>query len=146
MEASGEQEATLDNLNNIGDVPRAWYREQRHVGYSQDGYKLIPGRESDRLDQLLRSIDDSSSWRRQYDVQRGYSLQLSSREIEMIQRINFGRLPSSGEPSDLAARHVASGDPALTQEPKRRFLPSRHEARKVISMVRRLRRLSLIHI
>ena len=140
MEASGEQEATLDNLNNIGDVPRAWYREQRHVGYSQDGYKLIPGRESDRLDQLLRSIDDSSSWRRQYDVQRGYSLQLSSREIEMIQRINFGRLPTSVERSDLAARHVARGDPALTQEPKRRFLPSRHEARKVISMVRRLRR------
>jgi len=140
MEACAEQETTLDSLNNIGDVPRAWYRDQQHVGYSQDGYKLIRGQESDRLDELLRSIDDSSSWRRQYDMQCGFSLQLSSREIKMMKRINFGRLPTSVERSNLATRVVADGDLALTQEPKRRFLPSRHEARKVVSMVRRLRR------
>jgi|Transcript_1328 ribosome biogenesis protein ERB1 len=127
-------------LNTIGDVPRAWYRNEQHIGYGRSGVKLRGSDAIDGLDSLLRNIDDRSSWRQLFYDTSGQQLRLSSSQIALLQKLESGVLPSSGYVEFSTQRSSFSQNQNQAAEPKRRFLPSRFEARKVLALVRRLRK------
>ena len=140
MERSTKHELS-DVANTVGDVPRAWYRGERHAGYTQGGLKLLHRRETDSLETLLQSIDDRSSWRVLLDEKNGSRFRLTAQQVRMIQRLDDGFLPTSEGGSSTSITLLDSSSDGCTQmaEPKRRFVPSKHEARKVVSLVRQLR-------
>ena len=140
MERSTKRELS-DVANTVGDVPRAWYRGERHAGYTQGGLKLLHRRETDSLETLLQSIDDRSSWRVLLDEKNGSRFRLTAQQVRMIQRLDGGFLPTSEGGSSTSIKLLESNSDGRTQmaEPKRRFVPSKHEARKVVSLVRQLR-------
>ena len=130
-----------DIANTVGDVPQAWYRGERHVGYTQNGLKLLHGREMDSLETLLQAIDDRSAWRVLLDEKNGSRFRLTSQQVKVIQRLTSGILPTSEGANDTAMKLLNSNSDGSTPmtEPKRRFVPSKHEARKIVSLIRQLR-------
>ena len=126
-------------LNTLGDVPRAWYRTEDHVGYGRTGVKLQKNDTSDGLDALLRAVDDRSSWRLLLDDRSGRQMRLSTSQTALLQKLESGILPSSGYAEFLSNKSSFSND-NNQNEPKRRFVPSRFEARKVLALVRKLRK------
>ena len=116
-------------LNTIGDVPRAWYRNEQHIGYGRSGVKLRGSDAIDGLDSLLRNIDDRSSWRQLFYDTSGQQLRLSSSQIALLQKLESGVLPSSGYVESSTQRSSFSQNQNQAAEPKRRFLLQdlRHE-------------------
>ncbi|OUS41777.1 NUC169 domain-domain-containing protein, partial [Ostreococcus tauri] len=141
---TAEEPRPEDTANKVGDVPVAWYRGERHVGYNQNGLKLLRKRDADNLETLLRRIDDRSSWRVLTDVRHGHHFQLSVDEVKMLRRLNHGLLPVSDELNDVNNEPcVRSTSIFAATDPKRRFVRSKHEARRVLSLVRHLRRTAI---
>lgn len=137
----GQQQ--VDALNSVGDVPLAWYRGERHLGYNNSGSRLFKDDGIDSLEMLLQGIDDRSSWRTLFDKRSGHRLQLSVEEVKMIKRLGCALLPATLDHTiSHKSADVATANTFTLTEPKRRFVQSKHEAKRVLSMVRHLRRFS----
>ncbi|KAK9831813.1 hypothetical protein WJX74_010419 [Apatococcus lobatus] len=132
--------------NTVGDVPLQWYRDEDHIGYDREGQKLIREvQKKDRLDALIQRNDDESAWRTLYDEYNDEELTLSKEELQMVQRIREGQFPHiEVNPYEPEAEwyskdreiHPLSGAP----EPKRRFVPSKWEEKRIVKLVRALRK------
>lgn len=132
---------TLTMTNTTGDVPLEWYREEEHVGYDVDGRKLFKRDTADSIEKLISSVDDPLYWRRVQD--RGVELTLSQTQLEMMRRLGSGVLPKTfpGTHTRLKiSTNNFEGSPlAACQEPKRRFIPSKWEAKVVLRLLRAFR-------
>lgn len=51
-----------DIRNTIGNVPREWYDEYRHLGYDWDGKKNLKPEKGDQLDYFLKQAEDPNFW------------------------------------------------------------------------------------
>lgn len=139
--AESESDSSSDgDFNPVGDIPMHWYEGYDHIGYSRDGERIIPENKPSALDLAA----DPHAWRRIYDEKNDTQLLLSHEELRAISRIRAGRYPSAVDDpavdeaigwSGPVEQHALNPGP----EPKHRFLPSRHEARTVIKMVRAMR-------
>ena len=111
------------------------------MGYNLDGSRLLKDDDPDSLAVLLRRIDDRGSWRTLIDKRSGQQLQLSVEEVKMIKRLSSGLIPVEDDRRNSQELAYAATRNAFTvPEPKRRFVQSRHEAKRVLSIVRHLRR------
>lgn len=128
------------DFNPVGDIPMRWYEGYDHIGYNRGGEQIIPENKPSALDLAA----DPHAWRRIYDEKNDTQLLLSHEELRAISRIRAGRYPSGADDPAVdeaigwagpVENHPLKSGP----EPKRRFLPSRHEARTVIKMVRAMR-------
>jgi ribosome biogenesis protein ERB1 len=128
-------------INCIGDVPEAWYRQLSHIGYNGQAQRLSRTTPDDSLSALLVNIDDRSSWRKIVSKLSGDTVKLSSAEVVLLQRIQAGNLPTN--PNEILLRTLdqsSEGNDRFHQnEPKRRFQPSKWEAKTVTRLVRALR-------
>ncbi|XP_028762851.1 ribosome biogenesis protein BOP1 homolog [Neltuma alba] len=140
---SSEDEVTP--RNTIGDVPLKWYEDEPHIGYDVKGKRILKREKQDKLDSFLASADDPSSWRKFYDEVNDEIVELTKEEAKVISKMIKGRAPHSDfDPyPDYVdwfkwddAIHPLSNAP----EPKRRFIPSKWEARKVVKYVRAIRK------
>jgi ribosome biogenesis protein ERB1 len=128
------------DFNPVGDIPMRWYHGYDHIGYDRDGERIVP----ENRPSALELAADPHAWRRIYDEKNDTQLVLSHDELRAIVRMRAGRYPSA---RDDPARDefipwsgpVEECPLASGPEPKRRFLPSRHEARTVVKMVRAMR-------
>mmetsp|Transcript_13468 Transcript_13468/g.48998 ORF Transcript_13468/g.48998 Transcript_13468/m.48998 type:complete len:751 (-) Transcript_13468:191-2443(-) len=145
---SDSSEDEREQRNTVGNVPLEWYKDEEHIGYDRDGNKIVKGQKKDELDKLLERQDDPKAWRTIYDEYNDEHVVLSREEIELIQRMRKGMLPyartAEGERFDEGPYFTwveHDGQPLVDMpEPKRRFIPSKWEAKKVVKLVRALRK------
>ncbi|OSX74348.1 hypothetical protein BU14_0293s0019 [Porphyra umbilicalis] len=130
-----------EERNPVGSIPMRWYDGFDHIGYGRDGTRLARGPRTS----LVERAGDPRSWRTVYDEKNGVELTLTGTELAAIARLRAGRhmagagAPGTGEvvawAGDVETLHPLTAGTV----PKRRFLPSKHEARRVVQLVRAMR-------
>ncbi|KAL3697695.1 hypothetical protein R1sor_011771 [Riccia sorocarpa] len=144
-ESDSEDDGDLNPRNTVGDVPLEWYRDEKHIGYDRDGKKIIKKGRKDQLDAFLSRADDSKDWRKLYDEYNDEEIILTKDEVDMIRRLREGRTPHADvnpyeEYTDWFEWEDKGHPLSNAPEPKRRFIPSKWEAKKVVKLVRALRK------
>ncbi|PSC76374.1 ribosome biogenesis BOP1-like protein [Micractinium conductrix] len=143
--ASDSSEEERPQRNTVGDVPLEWYRHEEHIGYNVEGQKIEKGPRRDRLDKLIAKQDSGKEFRTVYDEYNGEEIVLSKEEMRMIARIRAGQFPHVEvnpfeDEVDWFTRDVEVMPLRGGPEPKRRFIPSKWEEKKVVKLVRALRK------
>eukprot|EP00271_Cylindrocystis_brebissonii_P018656 TRINITY_DN539_c0_g1_i1.p1 TRINITY_DN539_c0_g1~~TRINITY_DN539_c0_g1_i1.p1 ORF type:complete len:738 (-),score=195.73 TRINITY_DN539_c0_g1_i1:1081-3294(-) len=144
---SDSSEDERPSRNTVGDIPLEWYKDEPHIGYDKTGNKILKGSDGrDKLDKFLARSDNDRDWLKVYDEYNDEEVELTKQEVKMIQRIRQGRIPHAEvnpyEPAvdwfewEEGGKHPLSSAP----EPKRRFVPSKWEAKMVVKLVRALRK------
>ncbi|CAK8564285.1 unnamed protein product [Lathyrus sativus] len=142
---SDSSEDEVAPRNTIGDVPLKWYADEPHIGYDITGKKIKKKEKADKLDSFLKNVDDSKNWRKIYDEYNDEVVELTKDEIKMVRRLLKNGAPHPDFDPYPAyvdwfkwddAKHPLSNAP----EPKRRFIPSKWEAKKVVQYVRAIRK------
>ncbi|GBG74592.1 hypothetical protein CBR_g19000 [Chara braunii] len=145
VQESDSSEDERPSRNTIGNVPLEWYKDEEHIGYDREGKKIIKQQRKDQLDTFLDRADDPKSWRKVYDEYNDEEITLTKEEIRIINRIRKGKIPHAEvnpyEPyvdwfDYKDGIHPLSNMP----EPKRRFIPSKWEAKAVVKLVRAIRK------
>ena len=130
--------------NPVGNVPMEWYKDEKHIGYSLDGKKIIRRHNKDSLDRHLAKADDPESWRSVYDEVNDEELRLTDAEVKLLRHLRSGRYEPGIDPYEdyptpiddpLLKIHPAHNRPT----PKSQFTPKKWEAKKVVKYVRMLR-------
>jgi ribosome biogenesis protein ERB1 len=152
--ATDSSEEERPHRNTVGDVPLKWYRAEEHIGYDADGKKIAKkggadGRGGrDALDALVARADDPAGalLRNLYDEYNDEVVRLTDEEVRMVMRVRKGLFPHVEVDPHAPYVDWFSGDVSAVPlrgntlaEPKRRFLPSKHEEAKVVKLVRALR-------
>ncbi|OBT64600.1 ribosome biogenesis protein erb1 [Pseudogymnoascus sp. 23342-1-I1] len=133
-----------DNENTIGDIPLSFYDSYPHIGYNINGKRIMRPAKGEALDALLDSIDVPKGWTGLTDPATGKPLNLSQEELEVLKRIQMNEMPEDGyDPYPDTVEYFTSIQEVMplsaAPEPKRRFLPSKHEAKRVMKIVRAIR-------
>lgn len=144
-EESDSSEDEVPDRNTIGDVPLEWYKNEDHIGYTKDGLKINKQAKRDQLDTFLSRTDDPNEWMKVYDEYNDEEVELTKDEINMIRRLRQGKIPHADvnpyEPYVDWFEYEDKGHPlSSAPEPKRRFIPSKWEAKKVVKLVRAIRK------
>lgn len=132
------------NENTIGNIPLSFYDSYPHIGYNINGKKIMRPAKGEALDALLDSIDVPKGWTGLTDPETGKPLNLSQEELEVLKRIQMNEMPEDGyNPYPDTVEYFTSIQEVMplsaAPEPKRRFLPSKHEAKRVMKIVRAIR-------
>ncbi|KAF2813189.1 ribosome biogenesis protein ERB1 [Mytilinidion resinicola] len=130
--------------NTIGDIPLSFYDSYPHIGYDINGKKIMRPAKGEALDALLDSIDIPKGWTGLTDPATGKPLELSQEELEVLKRITRNELPEDGYDPYPDMVHYFTGKEEImplsaAPEPKRRFVPSKHEAKRVMKIVKAIR-------
>ncbi|PHJ22040.1 ribosome biogenesis protein bop1 [Cystoisospora suis] len=128
--------------NRIGNVPLWWYEKYDHIGYDKDGQKMIKQLSSSAIDQLLAK-DDPEGWRTVVDVKNNRKYRLTDTDLEIIRRIRSGAFPSSSYDEEEVLVESDLEDSIFPMHnkpvPKHRFLPSKHEQKKITHLIHLVR-------
>lgn len=141
--ASDDSDAPA-TTNAIGNIPLSFYDSYPHIGYDINGKKIARPAKGEALDALLDSIDVPKGWTGLTDPATGKPLQLSQEELEILRKIQMNEVPEDGYDPYPAMVEYFSGKLEVmplsaAPEPKRRFVPSKHEAKRVMKIVRAIR-------
>lgn len=137
-------DSDVETHNTIGNIPLAAYEEMPHIGYDINGKRIMRPAKGSALDKLLESIDLPEGWTGLLDKNSGASLNISQEELELIAKIQKNEQTDESvnpyEPLiDWFTRHEEIMPLTAIPEPKRRFVPSKHEAKRVMKIVRAIR-------
>lgn len=141
--ASDDSDAPA-TTNTIGNIPLSFYDSYPHIGYDINGKKIARPAKGEALDALLDSIDVPKGWTGLTDPATGKPLQVSQEELEILRKIQMNEVPEEGYDPYPAMVEYFSGKLEVmplsaAPEPKRRFVPSKHEAKRVMKIVRAIR-------
>ncbi|AMD20878.1 HDR136Cp [Eremothecium sinecaudum] len=130
--------------NTIGNIPLSAYDEMPHIGYDINGKRIMRPAKGSALDALLESIELPEGWIGLLDKNTGASLNLTEEELELISKIQKNEATDEStnpyEPLiDWFTRHEEIMPVTAIPEPKRRFVPSKHEAKRVMKIVKAIR-------
>ena len=130
--------------NTIGNIPLTFYDSYPHIGYDINGKKITRPAKGEALDALLDSIEVPRGWTGLTDPATGRSLELSQQELEVLRRIQMNEVPEEGYDPYPDMVEYFSGKLEImplsaAPEPKRRFIPSKHEAKRVMKIVQAIR-------
>ncbi|KAF2761646.1 BOP1NT domain-containing protein [Pseudovirgaria hyperparasitica] len=130
--------------NTIGNIPLSFYDSYPHIGYDIDGKKVMRPAKGDALDSLLDSIDIPKGWTGLTDPATGKPLELSREELEVLKKLTRNELPEEGyDPYPQMVEYFSSKTEIMplssAPEPKRRFIPSKHEAKRVMKIVKAIK-------
>lgn len=133
-----------ETTNTIGNIPLSFYDSYPHIGYDINGKKITRPAKGEALDALLNSIDVPQGWTGLTDPSTGMPLELSQEELEILKRIQLNEVPEEGYDPYPATVEYFTGKAEVmplsaAPEPKRRFVPSKHEAKRVMKIVRAIR-------
>lgn len=137
-------DSDVENFNTIGNIPISAYDEMPHIGYDINGKRIMRPAKGSALDQLLESIDLPEGWTGLLDQNTGNSLKLTDEELELIRKIqqqeNTDENINPYEPLiDWFTKDEEIMPLTAIPEPKRRFIPSKHEAKRIMKIVRAIR-------
>lgn len=133
-----------DNFNTIGNIPISAYEEMPHIGYDINGKRIMRPAKGSALDQLLESIELPEGWTGLLDQNTGKSLKLTTEELELIKKIqNNENVDDTIDPYAPMIEWFTKDEEIMpltaTPEPKRRFVPSKHEGKRIMKIVRAIR-------
>lgn len=137
-------DSDADNFNTIGNVPMSAYDEMPHIGYDINGKRIMRPAKGSALDQLLELIDLPEGWTGLLDQNTGESLNLSTEELELIRKIqNNENTDENLNPYEPTVEWFTSKTEVMplsaAPEPKSRFMPSKHEAKRIMKIVKAIR-------
>lgn len=132
--------------NTTGNIPLSYYDEFPHIGYDINGRRIARPAKGAALDSLLDSIDIPAGWTGLTDPATGKPLQLNSEELEVLKKLTRSEAPGDGyDPyPDMVEYFTGKGMEeqmplSSAPEPKRRFVPSMHEHKRVMKMVKAIK-------
>ncbi|KID86369.1 eukaryotic ribosome biogenesis protein 1 [Metarhizium guizhouense ARSEF 977] len=133
--------------NTIGNIPLSFYDSYPHIGYDINGKKIMRPATGEALDALLDSIELPKGWTGLTDPETGKPLNLSQDELELLRRLQLGEVPEEGYDrypgmEDMIPYFTSIEEQmpiSAAPEPKRRFIPSKHEAKRVGQLVRAIK-------
>jgi ribosome biogenesis protein ERB1 len=133
-----------ENANTIGNIPLSFYDQYPHIGYDINGKKIVRPAKGEALDALLDSIEIPKGWTGLTDPSTGKPLELSQEELELLRKVQMNELPEDGyNPYEPTVEWFTSQQEIMplsaAPEPKRRFVPSKHEAKRVMKIVKAIR-------
>ncbi|KAF9281848.1 Ribosome biogenesis protein erb1 [Mortierella alpina] len=136
--------STEENENTVGNIPMEWYDDYPHIGYDIDGKKIMRPATGDELDKFLSTMDDPDSWLSAHNYKQGQDVKLSAEELEIIRRLEGNRIPDADynpyeDQVEFFSSHTEVMPLSAAPEPKRRFIPSKHEAKRIMKIVRAIR-------
>ncbi|CAJ2501181.1 Uu.00g040340.m01.CDS01 [Anthostomella pinea] len=131
-------------VNTIGNIPLSFYDSYPHIGYDINGKKIMRPATGEALDALLESIEVPEGWTGLTDPETGKALNLSREQLELLKRVQMNELPEEDyDPYPDTVEWFTSMEETMplsaAPEPKRRFLPSKHEAKRVMKLVKAIR-------
>ena len=133
-----------ENANTIGDIPLSFYDQYPHIGYDINGKKIMRPAKGEALDALLDSIEIPKGWTGLTDPSTGKPLELSQDELELLRKVQMNEIPGEGyDQYEPLVEYFTSQQEIMplsaAPEPKRRFVPSKHEAKRVMKLVKAIR-------
>ncbi|PLB44033.1 ribosome biogenesis protein erb1 [Aspergillus steynii IBT 23096] len=133
-----------ENANTIGDIPLSFYDQYPHIGYDINGKKILRPAKGEALDALLDSIEIPKGWTGLTDPSTGKPLELSQDELELLRKVQMNEIPDDEfNPYEPTVEWFTSKQEIMplsaAPEPKRRFVPSKHEAKRVMKIVKAIR-------
>ncbi|KAI4162041.1 MAG: hypothetical protein LQ342_004353 [Letrouitia transgressa] len=139
-----DDSAAPATTNTIGNIPLSFYDSYPHIGYDINGKKITRPAQGEALDALLNSIDIPQGWTGLTDPTTGKPLELSQEELEIVKRIQKSEIPEEDfDPYPTTVEYFTKKTETMplsaAPEPKRRFVPSKHEAKRVMKIVRAIR-------
>ncbi|KAJ9103674.1 Ribosome biogenesis protein erb1 [Naganishia cerealis] len=147
----GSESSTEENTNTIGNVPIEWYDDLPHIGYDVSGRKIMRPAKGDELDKFLATVEDPDSWQvlsptTAEDKLLQKQVQLSDKELDIIRRLQNAENPDADfDPYQETIEWFTGKGNEMTMplsaapEPKRRFVPSKWEHKKVMKIVKAIR-------
>lgn len=140
---SDDSEAPPDK-NTIGNIPLSFYDSYPHIGYDIDGKRVMRPAKGTALDSLLDTIELPKGWTGLTDPATGEPLRLSDEELDVLKRLTRNEPVADDYDPYPDMIEYFSGKPEImplsaAPEPKRRFVPSKHEGRRVMKIVRAIR-------
>lgn len=137
-------DSDAENFNTIGNIPLSAYEEMPHIGYDINGKRIMRPAKGSALEQLLELIELPEGWTGLLDQNTGSSLKLTPEELELIRKIQHNEnTDESINPYEPTIEWFTSKTEIMpltaVPEPKRRFMPSKHEAKKIMKIVRAIR-------
>ena len=133
-----------ENANTIGDIPLSFYDEYPHIGYDINGKKIMRPAKGEALDALLNSIEIPKGWTGLTDPSTGKPLELSQDELQLLRKLQTNEIPDEDyNPYEPTVEWFSSKQEIMplsaAPEPKRRFVPSKHEGKRVMKIVKAIR-------
>ncbi|KKY17795.1 putative eukaryotic ribosome biogenesis protein 1 [Phaeomoniella chlamydospora] len=130
--------------NTIGNIPLSFYDQYPHIGYNINGKKIMRPAKGQALDALLDSIDVPKGWTGLTDPNTGKPLQLSQEELQLLRKIQQNEFADETyNPYEPTVEYFTSKTEIMpltaAPEPKRRFVPSKHEQKRIMKIVRAIR-------
>lgn len=147
-EIDPDDDSEFDELgpeeNTIGNIPLSFYDNFPHIGYNINGKKIMRPAKGAALDALLDSIEIPEGWTGLTDPSTGKPLELSQDELQLLRKVHMNEIPEDGfNPYEPTVEYFTSKTEIMplsaAPEPKRRFVPSKHEAKRVMKLVRAIR-------
>jgi ribosome biogenesis protein ERB1 len=137
--SSGESSESEAEINTIGNVPLRWYDGYEHIGYTRDGEPLRRRYPANALQQLIAAGDDPENWRKLYDEKNDREIELTDEDVKLLVQYKQRLLSSLSGDEEIIAWAPRQVLPLhQSEEPKRRFLPSKHEAARIRKIIRGL--------
>ncbi|KAM0469692.1 hypothetical protein ACHAPX_010357 [Trichoderma viride] len=130
--------------NTIGNIPLTFYDSYPHIGYDINGKRIMRPATGEALDALLDSIELPKGWTGLTDPETGKPLNLSQDELELLKKLQMNEVPSDDyDPYPDMIPYFTSIEEKMplsaAPEPKRRFVPSKHEAKRIAKLVRAIK-------
>ena len=136
---SSSDDSDDENIQvRTGQVPKAWYNKEEHVGYNVKGDRLIKTKEKSQMDRIIEAEENPDFWRYVFDEMNNKEVYLTNDQLELVNKIR-NRV--------IIDDHIREAEYKLDIEPneaemyhnpvkKRNFLPSIFEAKKIQKIIR----------
>ncbi|BFZ53141.1 Ribosome bioproteinsis protein erb1 [Savitreella phatthalungensis] len=136
--------STDEPLNTVGDIDMSLYDTMPHIGYDISGKRIMRPAVGKALDSMLDTIEAEAGYTGVMDQDTGLDVKLSPEELDIIKRIRRAELPDADYNAyedyiDGFSGVVMKTPLSNAPEPKRRFVPSKHEQKRVMRIVRAIR-------
>jgi ribosome biogenesis protein ERB1 len=137
-------DSAVEAANTIGNIPLSYYDSYPHIGYDINGKKIQRPAKGAALDALLDTIDLPRGWTGLTDPNTGEPLKLSEDELDLLKKITRGEHMEGGDDTygeyvDWFSSKLETMPLSAAPEPKRRFVPSVHEQKRVMKIVKAIR-------
>lgn len=134
---SDDDSSDEEMVVRTGNVPRKWYDDYEHSGYSIDAQKVIKPKEDDEIEKFMKRTEDKNWWRNIYDDMNNKTIYISDKDMELIKRIrNNMFINKKAEEDSYFERDIPYQiHPVSSHLPsKKSFTFSRHD-RKAINRI-----------
>jgi ribosome biogenesis protein ERB1 len=140
---SDESDAPV-TTNTIGNIPLSFYDSYLHIGYDMNGKRISRPAKAEALGALLDTIEIPRGWTSLTNPATGKPLELNKEELDLLRRIHMTDAQEDGyDPYQATIEYFTSKIELMplsaASEPKRRFTPSKHEAKRVIKILQAIR-------